>query len=1399
MQTHAKTREAKATGSTRTLAKPNRGPPVRPQLQSGLIQRAAALGKRDDVFEREAENVANRVANRNVPPEAVGATAPEGVVQRFSETDSDGERPGEYLIQPLREGGVADDPPPGPGFLRRLLGLRLGGRVLPDPVRTEMETQIGEPFDDVSIHTGPEADSLSQEIGARAFTVGRDVVFSNGAFQPESHSGRHLIAHELTHVVQQRGPLPEGAVAESAPSGVQKDLSDYIPDVPSISSIVMGLIRDYAPQVAPIIEKGPFDWLTEKLGGVFGGVVDKVAALNPGQYVDTLVETFGGMVETATEIIGALITGDCGPMMEALGRMKVAVLEVAGKAWDKVTEFFEPVGDFFSDLWGSISAAGGAAIEWIKEFAGDIWETIEDIGAYIWDKTETIRDYGLGAWDWLTEKLFGPSDTSAGANEQGIIGWFSDKAMDAWDWVKTKTRPVWEPINEAIETVQELIPPDFVAELGEKMPTFADDVESTADELDQGNSVSENREALNSILPSLDEIIDTVRGIIEGAGKFLTKAITTLSSKVSSFMTKLRSNDVVSWLASSLTWLETAIENVSGWASEKVDKLFEWYLKAFDFLSPFVKRLIETVQKVIEIAIDVLLLPKLLLTAAWNAIPDCIRDPIMDFVVNTVLAQIPIFNQLLKLGNLWNKVQETALQILRSIFVDGDIAKAAWTFFKEMLALIGLPAKLVVSILAKSARAYGLILKNPIGFIINLLKSMKEGFTLFFDNILTHLLNGVVGWLTGAVSAAGLTFPTELTFKAILDFVLQLLDITVERVLERLEKKIGKEKVAKIRKALEFAEGVWEFIRVVIDEGVTGLWRFIQEKLSSLWSMVLQSTIGWIVEKIITEATIKLLSFLDPSGIMAVINSCIAIYRAIETFVEQLKAMLEIVSKVLDGVIGIAQGAIEAAAGFLERAMADSLPIAIAFLADQVGLGDLADRIKEFVEDVREVVNAAIDWLIDQALKLGKGFLQLVESGVDLAKTGVAKIKEWWSARTSFKTDTGEDHDIYIEGQGRDAKVILKSDPVKYADFLKPKSKFTLDTDAKKTAYTNAVKTSGDLDKAITDAASNPAAADPASDQASAADNGPKIQDLINKLGNYTAIFMPGSAKKDEASSAPVYGAKYDSKYGTSATIARLTNNIPTTGSDASAKSTEWSTLVARAYAKGSSASYYVRGHLLNQKLGGPGQKWENLTTLTQTANNLGDASHEKNFESKVKQAVLKDTPPRAVNFVCTVNYGRAARAGPALDFEKQRTAHAQSLNKDTAEAIGRIIRAEVNVPLSMDCSAHEIDDDGKQKKKLVEYRVPNDIDDAETDYDIKDASPPLPEIEINNVTKDDLMKVSGIGKITADNFITAREARGPDITNSVILKGLSLNDKTVFTEAQLKSLEATYRVSYRK
>ncbi|MFK7802793.1 MAG: DUF4157 domain-containing protein [Anaerolineae bacterium] len=82
---------------------------------------------------------------------------------------------------------------------------RGGGQALDPAVQNQMEGHLGSDFSDVKVHTDNESDQLNRSLNAKAFTTGKDVFFSNGAYEPGSHSGQKLIAHELTHVVQQGG------------------------------------------------------------------------------------------------------------------------------------------------------------------------------------------------------------------------------------------------------------------------------------------------------------------------------------------------------------------------------------------------------------------------------------------------------------------------------------------------------------------------------------------------------------------------------------------------------------------------------------------------------------------------------------------------------------------------------------------------------------------------------------------------------------------------------------------------------------------------------------------------------------------------------------------------------------------------------------------------------------------------------------------------------------------------------------------------------------------------------------------------------------------------------------------------------------------------------------------
>ncbi|MCG2589934.1 eCIS core domain-containing protein [Rhodohalobacter sulfatireducens] len=77
------------------------------------------------------------------------------------------------------------------------------GNRLPVPIESEMSQKIGADFSSVNIHTDSEAVQMSQSLGARAFTQGNDIYFNSGEYRPQSSDGKHLLAHELTHVVQQ--------------------------------------------------------------------------------------------------------------------------------------------------------------------------------------------------------------------------------------------------------------------------------------------------------------------------------------------------------------------------------------------------------------------------------------------------------------------------------------------------------------------------------------------------------------------------------------------------------------------------------------------------------------------------------------------------------------------------------------------------------------------------------------------------------------------------------------------------------------------------------------------------------------------------------------------------------------------------------------------------------------------------------------------------------------------------------------------------------------------------------------------------------------------------------------------------------------------------------------------
>ncbi|AFZ22458.1 hypothetical protein Cylst_0077 [Cylindrospermum stagnale PCC 7417] len=178
------------------------------------VQAKLTIGEPGDQYEQEADRVAAEVVQKMNAPAAPGITAPpredgfDKSLQRKPVIPILASRLSPGVEMPLmRQNGLRASHVPDvqADFETKLNQARGGGGALDAAFRAKIEPVMGADFSGVRVHTDSGADEMSQSIQAKAFTTGQDVFFRQGAYEPGSSGGQELIAHELTHVVQQNG------------------------------------------------------------------------------------------------------------------------------------------------------------------------------------------------------------------------------------------------------------------------------------------------------------------------------------------------------------------------------------------------------------------------------------------------------------------------------------------------------------------------------------------------------------------------------------------------------------------------------------------------------------------------------------------------------------------------------------------------------------------------------------------------------------------------------------------------------------------------------------------------------------------------------------------------------------------------------------------------------------------------------------------------------------------------------------------------------------------------------------------------------------------------------------------------------------------------------------------
>jgi hypothetical protein len=167
-------------------------------LGSVQLQPKLRIGPQGDSFEQEADRMADAIVGGGPSFGAAFSEVPGSRVQRMcTECEKEEE---ELRRQPV-DGAAA---PAEPALTRDQMPR--GGAPLGKSLRSFFEPRFGRDFSGVRIHTGDQAAQAANAVKARAFTVGPEIVFGAGEYRPETTAGQRLLAHELTHVVQQARP-----------------------------------------------------------------------------------------------------------------------------------------------------------------------------------------------------------------------------------------------------------------------------------------------------------------------------------------------------------------------------------------------------------------------------------------------------------------------------------------------------------------------------------------------------------------------------------------------------------------------------------------------------------------------------------------------------------------------------------------------------------------------------------------------------------------------------------------------------------------------------------------------------------------------------------------------------------------------------------------------------------------------------------------------------------------------------------------------------------------------------------------------------------------------------------------------------------------------------------------
>ncbi len=707
----------------------------------------------------------------------------------------------------------------------------------------------------------------------------------------------------------------------------------------------LDFVRSISPGLADLIQNGPIGMLTESIQtGIQSWLTSILGNVNLGEIITSLISDF----TNAITIVQGVLNNDpacCAIFADTIQKLsEFAQGFLDNPVIQSIQSALEQANTTFTDLTTTLLSP---VFDVIMESVGDVFSGVQGLADTIWGWGSAVKDALGEAWNWVRDQLGLPSDGLS-----GVFDWLKSRAIEAWSSLSESLGPVSEPLRAVAGAVALASPVGWALIIVPQIPDFVTAVQWLWDNKDNPNIIEDAHEQMgNTILPQLLEAGQGFSdGLTAGVTQFATE-ITNLGTAVLSLLGAVSGVPLVSIASGLIQALSEGVQSLVAWVTDT----FQTVAEGVQTLFGKIKALIEPYKEIlcsIGLAItNPAMIPIMLAGWAWLALPDCVKAPIINFLLDLVIRLLQEAPDLPMFGLLWPVLKSAIIGFLAGVRSQSDEVKVTIT-------------NRLAKILSGSSPEF--LLGFVKGFLRGLWEGLTDPFVLMYYAVVG--LGRVISWFNDmaqqAVDAGQEAEESSVDEEDVQAQLIQQMQATATE----LEPPVGEVTGGFMPAIQQFFSGGDGITLDELSANLADVWQSLLDGIAGAAGQLAQSIvdflmqdsadgdmgdfIGWLAGTIVFEIILAILT-------AGSVNAAKGVMKVIKVFARILDWTGE--------VLGMAFRALGRLAGFLM----DMVRGLGRFLGN---VGGAIGRVLGALQEIAEIIMSKIDELLGLAGRLGTKF-----------------------------------------------------------------------------------------------------------------------------------------------------------------------------------------------------------------------------------------------------------------------------------------------------------------------------------------------------------------------------------------------------------------------------------------